>query len=128
MRVLQMFFRYGLKVSQGEAASSSSNRWEEEKDMNLPLNHHWKEGFEFSINDGSVCMPDSANLFSFDTYESASDAPVEDAFRDKSSELRMYSISAIQVKLQIPLGCSSRFNTNMVPSVLKGLWLSVFCR
>lgn len=96
MRVLQMFFRYGLKVSQGEAASSSSNRWEEEKDMNLPLNHHWKEGFEFSINDGSVCMPDSANLFSFDTYESASDAPVEDAFRDKSSELRMYSISAIQ--------------------------------
>lgn len=109
MRVLQMFFRYGLKVSQSEAASSSLNRWEEE-DTSRPFNYHWKEGLENPTNDCTVCMPEASDMFSFDTNESTSDAPVEAAFREKSSELRMYSVLAIQVKLQIPLRWSSHCN------------------
>lgn len=46
-------------------------------------------------------MPDTADSFSFDPSESPGGIAAEVAFLDKSSELRMYSIGAIQVKLHI---------------------------
>ncbi|KAG0560547.1 hypothetical protein KC19_10G189000 [Ceratodon purpureus] len=88
---LRVFFHYGLNVSQGEATTSST--WQE-KDTGR--SYHRMEEFELPTNNGSVCMPDTADSFSFDPSESPGGIAAEVAFLDKSSELRMYSIGAIQ--------------------------------
>lgn len=96
-----MFFRYGLRsVSEGEASTSSA--WQE-TDPGRSLNGSM-EGFELPTNGGDdVCTPDIAHSsFSFVPSGSPGEAPAEAAFRDKCSELRMYSIATIQVKLHIP--------------------------
>lgn len=107
MVALRMFFLYGLNVSQAEATSSST--WQEDTGRSFIL--HAMQGSELPTNGGSVCMPDTVDLFSFNSFESQGDVSADAAFRDKSSELRMYSIGVIQVKFTFLLENNSYLST-----------------
>jgi len=99
MKVLRMFFRYGLSISDGKTSCSST--WQDEKDSKSTLDFDREEEAEVQTKGENALMSEKAELmstFSFDNDEHASDIPVEDAFPDRSSELRLYSISILKVK------------------------------
>lgn len=94
-----MFFRYGLGVTEGEASCNSSIWQDESEDSRSTLDFDGDpEESEVQTNDGDIV---SMSTFSFDTDENASDFPVQDAFPERSSQLRLYSISTLQVKTSI---------------------------
>lgn len=108
MKVLRMFFRYGLNISEGKALCSST--WQEDlKDSMRTLCLDFDGLDELAepvqTNGENVpCMSDKAEItsskFSFDTvYENnVIDLPNnKDAFLYESTEVRLCSISIIQV-------------------------------